>query len=277
MYVQCVSCRKKYRLDPARIPPGGGAVSCKGCGVKLRVTPRDNVEADATRMPVTKAAHQKEVKWHDRSGAMLRSMGYEHKTAEYNMMFFLLREFRKRLGITFFDMGCSARVKHVDRELMYNRLSFFGDCCVPPFPGGAQSCLPDLLGGMAEVLRAKDSARRYCVDELLRVAYPDSFPVLMRFVLGVGFEASYGEMVYGSAVQVDIALDAVRELPDQYDCTDLERRARIEISRAPIETGRLTLGELMTPGVHLNPERDPDLRCACPVVDGLLRHYGRQP
>ncbi|MCK9240863.1 hypothetical protein [Desulfocurvus sp.] len=273
MYVQCVSCVRKYRFDPAAVPAGGASAVCKGCGARLPVAPRDNAEADAARPPVTKAAHQKELKWYARSDELLRGMGYQRKTAEYNMLFFMLREFRKRLGITFFDMGCSVRLKRVDRELAYNRLSFFGDCCVAPVPGGPPSCIPDLLCGMAEVLRAKDSARRFCADELLRVAYPDSFPVLVRFVLGVGFETSYAETVYGSAVQIDIGLDAVRELPEGYDGADLERRARVEISRVPIETGALPLAELLAPGLHLRPGRDPDLRCASPVLDALLAHY----
>jgi hypothetical protein len=273
MYVQCVSCARKYRFNPASVPPGGASAVCKGCGTRLPVAPRGNVEGDATRPPVTKAAHQKELKWYARMEELLRAMGFERKTAEYNMMFFMLREFRKRLGITFFDMGCSARVKRVDRELAYARLSFFGDCCVPPVPGGPQSCIPDLLCGMADVLRAKDSARRFSMAELLRVVYPDSFPVLVRFVLGVGFETSHGETLYGGAVQIDIGLDAVRDLPEGYDGADLERRARVEISRVPIETGQMPLRELATPGLHLRPERDPDLRCVCPALDALLAHY----
>jgi len=274
MYVQCVQCTKKYKLSPGSIPLGGAAITCKGCAQKLFIEPRDRVEGDMTRIPVTKAQHKKEVKWFHRSEEIIKEMGYEKKTAEYNMLFFFLREFRKRFGITFFDLNCNVRVKVIDRELMYNRLSFFGNCCVPPLKDNSfESCIPGILGGIAEVLRAKDSSGRFSVANSLRVAYPDSFPSLVRFVFGASFEASYGEMVYGNAVQVDISMDKIRALPDNYQGEDLGEHARIEVSRVPIETGRLTFRELTTPGLFVNPDPDPDLRCNDPAVARLVERF----
>lgn len=273
MYVQCVACTKKYKIKAESIPHQGAVVTCKGCGAKLRIGPRENLEGDHTKIPVTKRKHQKEVKWYGRTEESIKQMGYEKKTAEYNTLFYFQREIRKRFGITFFDIDIKARLKTVDRELMYNRLSFMGPCCVPPTDNAFESCISGLLGAMAAVLRGKDSAGRFTEDEVLRVAYKDSFPVLYRFGYGASFEASYGEVLYGNAVQVDISLDRIRELPDDYDGTDLHKVARVELSRVPIETGSMTLRELSTPGLHVNAEPDPDLRCTDKNVAKIIKRF----
>lgn len=272
MYIQCLDCRKKLKVKSGSIPHQGAMISCPGCGGKLKVEPRDNQEGDMTTISVNKRKHKKEVKWHGRMMDMIKGFGYKPKTREFNMMFNLMKEYRKRFGITFFDITCSARLAHVDRELAYNVLEFSGRCCVPPAQG-FDSCVASMIEGTAEILNARDSAGRYSVESILRVHYPDSFPALIKFSLDAGFETSYGEVQYGNAVRIDLSLDNLRKVRAPFSEEDLARYARIEIARFPVDTGRLTFAQRTTPGLHVHPEPDPELRCADPDVLSLIKQY----
>lgn len=272
MYIQCVDCCKKLKIKSGSIPSQGAVVSCPGCGGKLRVEPRDNQEGDQTIIPVTKRKHLKEVKWHDRMTSMLKGFGYQPKTREFNLLFSLMKEYRKRFGITFFDITCSARLARVDRELAYNVLEFSGKCCVPPAEG-FESCVASMVEGTAEVLNGRDSSGRYAVEPLMRVYYPDSFPALIKFSLDAGFETSYGEVIYGNAVRIDLALDNLRKVRTPFDGKDLVRFARIEMARYPVDTGRLTFALRTTPGLHVHADPDPELRCADAGVLSLIEQY----
>ncbi|BBD08178.1 hypothetical protein [Desulfovibrio ferrophilus] len=272
MYIQCLDCRKKLKVKSGSIPYQGAVVSCPGCGGKLKVAPRDNQEADMTKIPVNKRKHKKEVKWHDRMTEMIRGFGYQSKTHEFNMLFSLMKEYRKRFGITFFDITCSARLAHVDRELAYNVLEFSGKCCVPP-ANGFESCVASMIEGTSEVLNSKDSTGRYTVEPVMRVQYPDSFPALIKFSLDAAFETSYGEVLYGNAVRIDLSLDNLRSVRAPFDGKDLVRYARIEMARYPVDTGRLTFAQRTTPGLHVHTEPDPELRCGDPDVLSLIEQY----
>ncbi|MBU1001074.1 MAG: hypothetical protein KKE73_00960 [Proteobacteria bacterium] len=272
MYIQCVDCCKKMKVKSGSIPPTGAVVSCPGCGSKLRVDLRDNQEGDLTKMPVTKSKHLKEVKWHDRMNELIKGFGYQLKTREFNLLFTLMKEYRKRFGITFFDITTSARMARVDRELAYNVLEFSGKCCVPSAEG-FESCVASMIEGTAEVLNSKDSTGRYTVEPLLRVYYPDSFPAVFKFSLDAGFETSYGETLYGNAVRIDLSLDNLRKMRAPFDGKDLVQFARIEMARFPVDTGRLTFAQRTTPGLHVHADPDPELRCGDPQVLSLIKQY----
>ena len=274
MYIQCVHCRKKFKVKSGAIPLQGAAITCKGCGGKIRVAPRNNLEGDLTKIPVTKRKHQKEVKWYARMEEMIKGFGFEKKTREYNLLFNLMREYRKRFGITFFDITCSARVTRVDRELCYNVLEFSGECCVPPMDG-VDSCIASMMEGTGEVLRGKDSAGAFTSEPVMRVAYEDSFPAMVKFCLDAAFETSYGETIYGNAVRVDISLDALRGLPVPLPPEDIAKYARVEIALHPVDTGRLTFAQRTTPGLHVDSESDPELRCSNALVSKLIEIYSR--
>lgn len=272
MYIQCVACRKKLKVKSGSIPPQGATVACPGCSQKLKVEPRDNLEGDQTKIPVNKAKHKKEIKWHDRMVETIRGFGYTPKTREFNMLFNLMKEYRKRFGITFFDITCSARLAHVDRELAYNVLEFSGDCCVPPAEG-FDSCIASMIEGTAEVLNARDSQGRYTMESVMRTHYQDSFPAVIKFSLDAAFETSFGETEYGNAVRVDISLDNIRKVTAPFDEMDLVSVARIEMARYPVTTGRLTLAERTTPGLFVHPEPDPEMRCNDPKIVELIKQY----
>lgn len=272
MYIQCVRCRKKYRVKAEAIPLQGAAITCSGCGEKIRVGPRDNIEGDMTKIPVTKRKHAKEVKWYTRMEEMIKGFGYERKTQEFNLLFNLMREYRKRFGITFFDITCSARLARVDRELCYNVLEFSGEVCAPPLDG-VESCVASMMEGAAEVLRGKDSAGKFSCEPVMRVAYEDSFPALLKFSLDAGFETTYGETLFGNAVRVDVSMDALREVPPKLEPGDISRYARVEMARYPVDTGRLTFAERTAPGLIVHPEPDPELRCSNPLVGKLITAY----
>lgn len=273
MYIQCVQCQKKYKIKAGAIPPQGAAVPCKGCGQKIIVAPRDNLAGDHTRIPVTKRKHQKEVKWYARMQDMIKGFGYERATSEYNMLFSLMREYRKRFGITFFDLTCKARVTQVDRELRYNVLEFSGEGCVPPVDG-VESFLASMMEGTGDVLRGKDSAGGFTAEPVMRVAYDDSFPAMAKFCLDAAFETSYGETIYGNAVRVDISMDNLREVPLGLDPGDIPKYARVEIGRFPLDTGRLTFAQRTAPGLIVHHDPDPELRCSNPLVARLIERYG---
>lgn len=272
MYIQCVQCQKKYKIKAGAIPEQGAAVPCKGCGGKIIVTPRDNLAGDQTKIPVTKRKHQKEVKWYARMQEMIRGFGYEKTTSEYNMLFALMKEYRKRFGITFFDLTCKARVAAVDRELCYNVLEFSGEGCVPPVDG-VDSILASMMEGTGDVLRGKDSSGAFMAEPVMRVTYDDSFPAMLKFCLDAAFETSYGETMYGNAVRVDISLDKLREVPLPLDPADIPKYARVEIARFPLDTGRLTFAQRTTPGLHVHQDTDPELRCGNPLVTKLIKAY----
>lgn len=273
MIVQCVTCQKKYRLKAEAVPESGAKVSCSGgCGKALIISPRKNLVADATGIPVTKRKHQKEVKWFGRMAQLLRDWGYEKKTAEYNMLFYFLRELRKRRGITFFDISCATALMRYDRELKYNCLAFMGACCVPP-RDGVESCVPDIILALAEALRGHDSAGVFTVDAVMTTPYEDSFPAVFSFVHGAQFAASWGEQVYGSVTEVLISADAVREIPPDFDFSRLHEVARVEVSRAPVDNGRLSFRDKVAPARIVNPEPDPELRCADKELKKLLEGY----
>ncbi|WP_461210217.1 zinc-ribbon domain-containing protein [Desulfocurvus sp. DL9XJH121] len=272
MYIQCVECRKKFKVKAGAIPPQGAEVPCKGCGGTLRVEPRNNLEGDLTKIPVTKRKHQKEVKWYARMGEMLRGFGYESKTREYNLLFQLMREYRKRFGITFFDITCQARVARVDRELCYNVLEFSGECCSLPVDG-VDSCVASMMEGTAEVLRAKDSGGYFACEPVMRVAYEDSFPTVLKFCLGAAFETSYGETAYGNAARIDVSMDALRRLPPVLAAEDIPQYARVEMGLFPLDSGRLTFAQRTAPGLIVHRDPDPEMRCASPLAARLVERY----
>jgi len=272
MYIQCVKCCKKLKVKAGSIPAQGAVVTCPGCGDKLKVEPRNNQEGDQTKIPVTKSKHKKEVKWHDRMSEMIRGFGYQPKTREFNMLFALMKEYRKRFGITFFDITCAARLARVDRELAYNVLEFSGECCVPPAEG-FESCVASMIEGTSEVLNAKDSRGLYTCEPVMRVHYPDSFPAVIKFSLDAPFETSYGETLYGNAVRVDISLDNLRTVRAPFDEKELAKVARIEMARYPVTTGRLTFEERTAPGLFVHSDPDPELRLGDPKVARLIEQY----
>ncbi|NJB69520.1 putative Zn finger-like uncharacterized protein [Desulfobaculum xiamenense] len=275
MLVQCVECQKKYRIKDGVIPLQGADIKCAGgCGQTLRIAPRENLAMDASAIPVNKRKHQKEVKWFTRMGQLVRDWGYERKTLEYNMMFYMLREIRKRLGITFFDIACTTSLVRVDRELRYNCLMFMGASCVPPRGNGVESSIPAVLASIGETLRSHDGSGQFGVRGVMTVPYEDSFPAMFGFARGAQFASSWGEHVYGNVTEVLISGDAARELDDSYDYGKLHEVARVQVSRAPIDSSALTFRQRTAPALLLDAEPDPDLRCEDDEVRGLYKAYG---
>lgn len=261
MIVQCAACQKKYKLKAENLPLEGARIKCSGpCGQSILVAPRDNLASDASAIPVNKRKHKKEVKWFGRMAGLIKSLGYERKTKEFNLMFYFLRELRKRQGITFFDISCTTALKSYDRELKYNCLMFMGKCCVPPWLDSLPSCVPDIILSLSQAYRAHDSAGEFSVSKVMAVPYEDSFPTVFSFLYGVPFVASWGEELYGNVTEVLISSDAVREIDEDFDFSRLHEVARVEVSRAPIDNGNLPFKTKIAPNLILNPDPDPEFR-----------------
>lgn len=272
MYIQCVDCQKKFRVKSGAIPAQGAVVSCAGCGNRMKVAARDNLAGDRSKIPVNKRKHKKEVKWYTRTQEIIRGFGFERGSKEYNMMFWIMREVRKRFGITFLDFGCKVALLKVDRALAYNVLDFSGQCCIPPVEG-YDSCIGGLIEGMAEIVQLKDSSDYFTMEQLMRVHYENSFPSFIHFGYGTQFETSYGEVLYGNAARVDITIDALRELPVPFNPQTLPDYARIEIARFPVSGVGISYHDRMKPGLHVHVDPDPDIRCADPVVTKMITAY----
>ena len=233
-------------------------------GKKSSVAPRDNLAGDHTKIPVTKRKHQKEVKWYARMQEMLRDFGYTKATSEFNLLFALLREYRKRFGITFFDLTCKGpRERGGPRALRYNVLEFSGEGCTPPVDG-TESFLASMMEGTGDVLRAKDSAGAFTAEPIMRVAYDDSFPAMAKFCLDAAFETSYGETIYGNAVRVDISMDMLREVPLGLAPEDIPKYAARGDRALPPGLGAADLRPAHHAGAH-RPPRPPIPSCAVPT------------
>ena len=54
--IQCPGCRATYRVDPGKVPSGGGQLTCPACGRRWRVAPSNNLEAPSPPPPTALAS-----------------------------------------------------------------------------------------------------------------------------------------------------------------------------------------------------------------------------
>ena len=52
MILACPQCRKRYRTDPGRIPPGGGFVRCPACRARIEVRPAEAESERSVAAPI---------------------------------------------------------------------------------------------------------------------------------------------------------------------------------------------------------------------------------
>ncbi len=274
MILQCFDCTKKYSINADHIPPTGVFATCAGCGQKLRIAPRDNMETDKTGLPKTKQQQKSEAKWNSRVVDSIKGWGYKKGTKEANVLYYVFREFRKKFGSTFFDTACRLEVEYVDRELIYNRMRFTGDACIPATYEEMVSRLPRMLHTLAEAIRYHDGGA-YTVPDVLRIPYRDSFPTLFVFGSEAVFQNGEGDQVKGLVSEVALDIDSLKRLESEPGEADIPSFARVVMSRAPIVSDEMPFKDRILPGLTLHTEAAPGLKLADQSVDSLINEYAR--
>lgn len=274
MILQCFDCTKKYSINAENIPPEGVFATCAGCGQKLRIAPRDNVETDRTGLPKPKQKQASEVKWNNRVLDSIKGWGYKKGTKETNVLYHVFRGFRKKFGATFFDTACRLEVEYVDRELIYNRMRFVGDACIPATYEEMVSRLPKMLHTLAEAVRLHD-AGLYTVPDVLRIPYRDSFPTMFVFSSEAVFQNAEGDQVKGMVSEVALDVDTLKTITDEPGEADIPSFARVVMSRAPIEADEMLFKDRIRPGLSLNTQAAPGLKLGDQAVDSLINEYAR--
>ncbi len=274
MILQCVDCTKKYSINADHVPPTGVFATCAGCGQKLHIAPRDNVEQDRTGLPATKQKQKSEVKWNTRVVDSIKSWGYKKGTKEANVLYYVFREFRKKFGATFFDTACRLELEYVDRELIYNRLRFTSDACIPATYEEMVSRLPRMIHTVAEAVRFHDGGA-YTVSDVLRIPYRDSFPTMFVFGSEAMFQNAEGDQVKGLVSEVALDIDALKSVESEPDEADIPSLGRVVMSRAPIDNDEMFFKDRVKPGLTLTTEPAPGLKLADQMVDSLINEYAR--
>jgi len=274
MILQCFDCTKKYSINAENIPPTGVFATCASCGQKLRIAPRDNTETDRTGLPKTKQKQTSEVKWNNRVVDAIKGWGYKKGTKETNVLYYVFREFRKKFGATFFDTACRLELEYVDRELIYNRMRFTSDACIPATYEEMVSRLPRMLHTLAEAVRLHDGGA-YTVPDVLRIPYRDSFPTMFVFGSEAVFQNTEGDQVKGLVSEVALDIDTLKGLQAEPDEADIPSFARVVMSRAPIEADEMFFKDRIQPGLSLRAEQAPGLKLGDQGVDRLINEYAR--
>lgn len=269
MIVQCLDCKKKYLLKAEDIPEAGATVRCKGCSQALRLVRRDNAETDRTGVTAFKKDNPREVKWNREMVDLIKSFGYRRNTMEFNLLFSLVSKLRKMHGIAFVPVRLRLAAERVERDLDYNALHLVSDHCLPAVDDTGESPLRKLLVGLWDALKTHDYTGRFTLAEVMRVAWPDSFPALFVFA-GLAPCGDKGEP--GRVSEVTFTLDGLRHLPPDLELEALPQVARVEIAPGPLPASALPFAERIAPGLVL---RQPEgSACASEAAEALLKQWG---
>ncbi|MEW5773643.1 MAG: zinc-ribbon domain-containing protein [Thermodesulfobacteriota bacterium] len=266
MIVQCLDCKKKYLLKAQEIPVEGAAVRCKGCDQVIRLARRDNAETDRSGITAFKKDNPREQKWNREMTETIRSFGYSRNTAEFNLLFNLVRKLRKMHGIAFVPIRLRLETERVERDLDYNVLHLVSDHCLPVADESGDSPLRKLVVGLWDAIKTHDYHSRFTLAEVMRVAWPDAFPALFVFA-GLAPCGEKGEP--GRVSEVTFTLDGLRNLPPDLELDSLPQVARVEISAAPLSASPLPFAERSAPGLVAHPAP----ACASDAAAALLRQW----
>ena len=268
MIVQCLDCKKKYLLKATEIPPEGAAVRCKGCEQVIRLARRDNAEPDKAGMSAFKKDNPREQKWNREMNDQIRSFGYSRNTAEFNLLFNLVRKLRKMYGIAFVPIRLRLEMERVERDLDYNVLHLVSDHCLPVADETGDSPLRKLLVGLWDAIKTHDYGGRFSMAEVMRVPWPDAFPALFVFA-GLAPCGEKGEP--GRLSEVTFTLDGLRNLPPDLELDGLPQVARVEVSPTPLSASALSFAERSAPGLALHPAAGP--ACVPEAAAALFRQW----